>query len=358
MSRYEQRLDHDLNVIRERMQSLSSVAKQSLEKALHSLLSGNRKLAYATILGDAWVNKRARELDALCHRFIARHLPSAGHLRFMSAVIRTSLQLERLGDYAVTIAREGVQLSAPPQGPTARQLEVMAEQANTMLGNAIDAFNEGNEGKARASMALGESMEGTMDGIYSDLMTASNAARIKDLLALFVVFNMVKRISDQAKNICEETLFFVSGETKHARVHDVVFVDQNNACLSQMALAIARRSFPGNARFASAGRSPAGAIDAGMKTFMENLGFDLSGARPASLDDSPGALSKYFVIVSLDGVMERYATQIPFHTSVLEWDVGTKPEGLEGDALKGRHEELYRELSSNVQSLVEALRGD
>jgi len=137
MSHYERRLEGDLNAIREHMRKLSTVTREAIEKALHSLLSGNRKLAYATILGDAWINERAREIDALCHRFIARHLPSAGHLRYTSAVIRTALQLERLGDYAVTIAREGVQLPAPPEGNIARQLEIMADQANRMLVQAI-----------------------------------------------------------------------------------------------------------------------------------------------------------------------------------------------------------------------------
>ena len=358
MTHYERRLEADLNAIREHMQSLSGVTKESLEKALRSLLSGNRQLAYATILGDAWINERSREIDALCHRFIARHLPSAGHLRYTSAVIRTALQLERLGDYAVTIAREGVQLSAPPDGPSARQLELMADQATRMLSQAIDAFNEGNAEKARASMDLGASMEGTMDGIYSDLMGASDASQIKDLLALFVVFNMVKRVSDQAKNICEETLFFVTGEVKHARVHDVLFVDEDNACLSQMAKAIAEKNYEGSARFTSAGRTAAASVEPGLTSFLENIGIDLDGAKPVELDSSPDALSKYFVIVSLDGAIDRYVPQVPFHTSVMEWDVGSRPADMTGDALTRRYEELYRELSSHIRDLVETLRGE
>lgn len=358
MSHYEQRLEGDLNAIREHMKSLSTVARESIEKALHSLLSGNRKLAYATILGDAWINERTREIDGLCHRFIARHLPSAGHLRYTSAVIRTSLQLERIGDYAVTIAREGVQLSARPAGSVARQLEVMADQANLMLSQAVDAFNEGNEEKARAAMQMGTSMEGTFDGIYADMLETSDASQVKDLVALFVVFNLVKRVSDQAKNICEETLFAVTGETKRGRVHDVLFIDEDNAGLSQMAQAIAKRNYPDTARFASAGRTASEHVDPALEAFLEELGFDLSDATPVSLDGSPEFLSRHFVIVSLAGPIEHYAAQIPFHTSALEWDVGPWPDGLDGAALKQRLEEFYREVSSHVHELVETLRGE
>ncbi len=358
MSHYEQRLESDLDAIRDHMRALSTRAGDAVEKALHSLLSGNSKLAYATILGDGWINERTREIDGLCHRFIARHLPSAGHLRYTSAVIRTSLQLERIGDYAVTIAREGVQLSAPPDGAILRQLEIMAGQANGMLAQSIAAFNEGNEEKARTAMGMASAMEGTMDGIYADLVGTSDPGRIKDLVALFVVFNLIKRVADQAKNICEETLFAVTGEIKRARVHDVLFMDEDGAGLSQMATAIAGRSYPDAARYTAAGRSAADGVDPDLRAFLEQRGFDLSAATPSTLDTSPSALSKYFVIISLSGPVQDYAKQIPFHTSALEWDVGSLPQGLEGAALEQRLEELYREVSSHVRGLVETLSGE
>ena len=358
MSHYEQRLEQDLKIIREHMRKLSGYVTEALENALSSLFSGNRKLAYATILNDERINERMRELDTLCHRFIARHLPSAGHLRYMSAAIRTSLQLERLGDYAVTIAREGVQLSAPPEGLPARQLDNMADHANRMLALAIDAFDHGNEEKARTAISLSASVEDTFDHIYAGLMADSQAFRIKDLLALFVVFNMIKRISDQAQNICEDTLFAVTGETRRTRVYNVLFVDEDNAFLSQMAETIARRTYPSSAQFSSAGRVAAERVDPALMAFLDEFGVDLSGTRPQRLDPSPESLSKYFVIVSLDGLMERYTSHVPFHTTVLEWDVGARPQGLEGEALRRHMEELYREIAAYVRGLVETLRGE
>jgi len=358
MSHYEERLDKDLGEIRARVRALSDLAQQALLNALQSLRSGNRKLAYVTILGDARINTQMRSVEALCHRFIARHLPSAGHLRYCSSVIRAALQLERLGDYAVTIAREGVQFSSPPEGPTVRQLELVADKANTMLAQAIDAFNEGNEQKARASIGLAGSLEGTMDSIYADLMAASDASRIAHLIALFVIFNNLKRVADQAKNICEETLFATTGEIKRAPVQGVLFLDEDNARLSQMALAIAEKTYPGAARFSSAGAAPAAAPDPALCEFLEKHGYDMSGARITRFDAAPASLARYFVVVTLDGPMERYAERVPFHTSVLEWDVGPWPEGETGDALDAHLQELYRETASRVRELVETLRGD
>jgi len=358
MSQYEQRLEKDLLAIRTHMRKLSTVTRDALSDALRSVFSGDRKLAYATVLGDAWVNERSREIDALCHRFIARHLPSAGHLRYTSAVIRAALQLERLGDYAVIIAREGVQLTSPPDGPTGRQLELVADQANTMLAQAIDAFNEGNAEKARTAKGLSGSLEGTMDNVYADLMATSDPARTANLVALFVIFNNLKRVSDQAKNLCEETLFAKTGETKRTPVQDVLFIEEDDSRLSQMAQAIGEKNHPGEARFASAGPTPAATVDPTLSGFLENHGFDMSAARPAKLGAAPASLSPYFVVVTLDGPIERYTERVPFHTSVLEWDVGPWPDGDDGDALQRRLQELYREISARVRELVETLRGE
>ena len=71
---------------------------------MHALLTRDRELAAEVILGDLPINREVRAIDALCHAFVARHLPSAGHLRFVSSVLRLNVELERIGDYAVTIA--------------------------------------------------------------------------------------------------------------------------------------------------------------------------------------------------------------------------------------------------------------
>ena len=69
-----------------------------------ALLTLDRDLAYATVLGDKPINREIRELDRLCHAFVARHLPSAGHLRFVSSVLRLTW---RWSGSATTPSRSG-----------------------------------------------------------------------------------------------------------------------------------------------------------------------------------------------------------------------------------------------------------
>ncbi len=358
MSHYEERLEKDLTRIRERVEAMTNQAKDAIKNAVHALLTSNEKLAYATILNDHSINRTMREIDRLCHAFIARHLPSAGHLRLISSIIRANIELERIGDYGVTISREAVQLSSPPEGTVARELERVANETSRMLDRAIAAFNEDNAALAKATMGMADQMEQDLDGVYAELMSEGDRRKVKDFLAMFVVFNMLKRVSDQAKNICEETVFAVTGETKAPLVYRILFLDEHNGCQSQMAEAIARKTFPNSGSYSSAGQQPADTLNETMVDFLKQRSFDLSRARPRGLELTPQELADHHVIVSLEGPVRSYIPQVPFHTSALEWEVGPVPTDLDEQQSAQRLEEMYREISVQIRDLMETLRGE
>ena len=357
MSHYELRLQHDLDDIHARLRRIAEWVEKAIADAMRTVLTGDEDLAYRTILGDERINREVRELDRLCHKFVAVHLPSAGPLRRMSSVIRTNIQLERLGDYAVTISREAVQLSRPPEGALARELEMTSTDARRTLHQAITAFVEENGEVARATMHLADTVEHTMDAIYEVLLGAESTGETRDRIAMFVIFNMLKRVWDQAKNICEETVFAVYGEQKAPRVHNILFVDRDNGCASQMAEAIGRKVHGDHARFRSAGQEPASALDSRMAAFMEGYGFDMSAMAPRAVADELAYLDRYYLIVSLDGPVRSYVPGIPFHTSALAWDVGSVEADTGAEETAQRFETLYRDLAVRIDDLMQVLRG-
>ena len=77
MSQYEERLETDLKQIRERVAEMSGMVEEAVNKSFHAVRTGNLTLSRATILEDHHVNTLMREIDQLCHGFIARHLPSS-----------------------------------------------------------------------------------------------------------------------------------------------------------------------------------------------------------------------------------------------------------------------------------------
>jgi phosphate transport system protein len=358
MSHYEERLERDLTAVRGQVAEMADQVETGVKNAMHALQTGNDKLASATVIADHMINRSMRRIDQLCHQFIALHLPTAGHLRLLSSVIRANIELERIGDYAVTIAREALQLSAPPSGPMSRELERVGNETQLMLRQSIKAFNELNPEMAKGTMIMEEQMENDLDIIYSELMANDDRDRVKNLLAMFAVFTQLKRVADQAKNLCEETVFAATGDTKAPKVYNILFVDEDNSCQSQIAEAIARKNFPESGSYISAGRQPAVELNPAMVEFLDGHGVSLAlSAKPAPLDMTPLQLTTQHVIVSLQGPVKSYLDQVPFHTTPLEWDVGPAPESSDEAGIK-RLEELYRDISVQVRDLMEGLRGE
>lgn len=358
MTHYEERLEKDLTRIRERVSDMAAKVETAVKNAMHALQTGNHKLAAATVLADHPINRTMRRIDQLCHSFIALHLPSAGHLRLLSSVIRANIELERIGDYAVTIARESLQLSQPPAGPLAAELERVGSETQLMLRQSIEAFNELNADKARATMVIEEQMENDLDLVYAELMTNDQRDAVKNLLTVFAVFTQLKRVADQAKNLCEETVFAATGDTKAPKVYNILFVDADNSCQSQMAEAIARKNFPGSGSYRSGARKPATGLNPAMVEFLERHGIGMDGAVPGALDLTPLELTRQHVIVSLQGPVSAYFDSVPFHTTPLEWDLAPAPESGDKAAFDAWLEDIYRDMAVQIRDLMELLRGE
>ncbi len=357
---YEERLERDLDRIRTDVAAVGARVDEALHKALRALLHRDKPLANETILGDLSVNRAIRTLDRLCHYFIARHLPSAGHLRFISSVMRIDVALERIGDYAVTIAREAKTLSRPLDEDVRRRVEVMADEAFTMLRQALDAFNERNPDAARATMGLAYQLDHLFADAFDLLVRkgAEDDRSVKDLFGTLVVLNRIERVSDQAKNICEETVFAVTGEVKKPKVYRILFLDEADDCRGQMAVAIARKAFPESGTYRSAGRHPAAALDAACVRFMAEHGHTLSDV-PRPFEEIPEDWKDNHVVVSLHGPVEQYVGEVPFHTVALEWDVPPLPDdAADEEAARARFEDIYRTLSARIRALIETLHGE
>ena len=349
MSHLEVRQEKDLNRIREHMITQAELVSKAVENAVHAVQTGDKMLAWNTVLQDNPINRHMREIDRLCHSFIAVHLPSAGPLRLLSSIIRANVELERIGDYAVTMAREVVQMSAPPQGIMARELERVAGETLLMLRQSEKAFKELNAELARGTMGIADQLEHNMDALYEELMADTHREQVKDILAIFVIFNQLKRVADLSKNLCEHTVFAETGQQKSPKVYNILFLDQNNDRFGPLASAIGTNSFPGSGHYTTAGKTPASNMSQDLVAFLSNRGLSVSDHGPRALSDVTHLeLTEKHVIVCLEGEINDYLDSIPFHTSVQQWDLGSTSD----------MENLYRELAARIRDLMELLRGE
>ncbi|WP_300321495.1 PhoU domain-containing protein [Accumulibacter sp.] len=358
MSHYEERLERDLSQIKQQATMLAKRVDEALSAAVRALLSGDDKLAYATILGDQRINAENRKLDRMCHAFIGVHLPSAGHLRLMTAMIHANVALERVGDYAVTIARESVHLAKRPDAVIKREVELLAGESRQMFKQAVCAFIDGNAEKAKATMIMADQVERTFDAVFADLVNEGEKFSIEDLFAYLGVFNSLERVSDQAKNICEETVFAVTGQTKAAKVFRILFLDDDNTLLGPIAEAVARKNFPESGEYRSLGRQ-AGAMAPEVVSLLQETGIDLARHQPKALETGHHDLVDFHVIVSLQGPVRSYVDSVPFHSSALEWSFGgAVAADLPGDQRREHYAALIRDIAVQVSNLMITLRGE
>jgi len=350
MSHYEERLEHDLRKVKKRVRAMTETVVAAVRDSVKAVLTTDAALATETILGDLPINRQSRKLDQRCHRFIAQHLPSAGHLRFISSVLRLSKTLERIGDYAETMSRAAVQLSEPPPETVSRDIEMMGRHAAQTLERSLEAFDEGNVEKARATRSVVGQYGATFDKVFSDLVAVGkrDVLRIEDLFSLMAVLNRLERVLHQAKNICEQTIFAVTGEGKEEKTFDVLFLDGRNAGASVLAEHYCRKAYPESGTFESAGWAAENAPDQAFVEFGIGKGLDLLGSTPRSFGGMSDQVSDFDLIIDLAGEAREHITKVPFHSVLLHWDLQER----------GDPEAVYKQLVPRVRDLMALLRGE
>lgn len=359
MSHYQERLEQDLAKIRHEIDDVGHKVGKAVHDAVRALLTRDHALGYATALGDHPINRQVRRLDRECHAFVARHLPSAGHLRFISSVLRLNIELERIGDYAANIGRQATQLRRDAPAAVARDVEVLSSQAEDILKQSLKAFLTADADLARATRGTAAQVAKTFTKFWNDLLAEGTKGQhpLEDIFVLLEVFERLSRVSDQAKNICEETIFTVTGETKPPKVYRVLFVDEKDDSLTQMAVAYARKAFPNSGRYTSAGLEPASEIEPRCARFLDEHGYDAADLQPTRLDTASDELASYHVVVGFGDDLARQI-QVPFHTILLEWDAAALPHDAGAERAAELLAEAHQAIRHQVRGLMETLRGE
>jgi phosphate transport system protein len=347
MSHLEERMEADLNYIRDWLWSIGEDVELALRNAKKTLILRDTEMAYDVILGDHPINRASRQCDRLCHTFIARYLPGAGALREMASTIRINVILERMGDYAVTISREALQLEAPLPEKFSAKIDAIADDSIEILAGARAAFKEGNVERAIALMQAAKRMDGRMDGFYDELFAQDDRMDATTMMVIFVVFNMFKRVADQAKNVCDQTVFAVRGIPKLPKVYRILFLDRPGSGLGQLATAIGRKNFPDTAEFFCAIPGGTQPLGGSLQNFLVETGLPDENLESERLEALEHDFSDYIVLISLDGPVSDYVEKVPFHSSALNWSL-PRSEDLAGH---------YRQLRSQIIELVNLLAG-
>jgi len=360
-SRLEENLKRDIDQIRSKLIKMAALVEGALRASLHAMTEADRQLAYSIIMRDRYIDELEKELDRLCQEFIIRQHPAAGHLRFVYAVIKINNELERIGDYAESIARHFLTLSSIDPPPSYAGIVDIANQSIPMLRNAVQAFSDGNPELARATMAMEDKVDGLRWSITREfrLLLEKNKLPLKALPSLMNIANRFERVADRACNICEEVLYMCTGEdVKHKgkEIFRVLFVDERDACRGQMAKGIGNSLSLERFKFYSAGIAPR-TVDPRTVRFMAEKGIDISHQTSKYLNQILD-LEDYQIFVSLCREAEEAFPPPPTKMISIDWEIEdpSRVEGAEED-IDAAYEKTYDILNAHIRDLVEAILG-
>ena len=204
----ERHFEKDLNVVKERLLWMGSLAERAVHQSVHSVLDSDEQLAKRVLDEEDQINELQLEIDDRVVQVLALHQLMAADLRFVLAVSRINNDLERIGDQAVNIAQASVRILRHPRVKPYVDLPRMSEVAEEMVRDALNAVVRRDVELAQKVLAMDDQVDHYRDQIFRELLTymMGDSSVVFPAFELILVAKNLERIGDQAVNIAQASV--------------------------------------------------------------------------------------------------------------------------------------------------------
>jgi phosphate transport system protein len=219
----ERHLDEEFDLLKEKLLRMAALTEDAISLSISSLKDRKEELAQKVLEQEEEINLLDVEMDDLCLTILARQQPMASDLRFLASVFRISSELERIADQAVNIAQRSLELLKSPTLKPLIDIPRMAQMAQKMVKDSIDAFIQKDADLAKNVCERDDEVDELNDQIFRELLTymMQDTSSIKRAVDLILIGRHLERIADHATNISEDVIYFVKGKTiKHHCEHN------------------------------------------------------------------------------------------------------------------------------------------
>lgn len=209
-----QNFDIALKELKLKLLHMGGDVQESIRHAVAAVLKHDESVARRVIERDHEINRQDHEIEDLCIRLIATQQPVAGDLRRIVAGMRLAVDLERMGDLAVDLAKTALRLSSPPATHPARRLQSMAEAVDNMVSEGLNAYVNSDAEAARRLAQMDDGVDRDyrflVEELFSDGLDAGSSPQERMLIAFCGRY--LERIGDHVTNIGESVLYILTGE--------------------------------------------------------------------------------------------------------------------------------------------------
>src|SRR5216117_3056179 len=183
--------EHQLRELKNKLLLMSHKAEQMISDSIRSLVERRPSLAEEVIDRDDEIDKLEIEVDELCYQILALEQPVAGDLRFIATEMIQEPELKRLID-----------------------LPIMAEAAQKILKESLDAFVNSDAELAKKVVFNDSVLDDLYEQIFRELLTymLEDPRSISRAIKLIFIAKALERVGDHSANIAEMVVFLVKGQ--------------------------------------------------------------------------------------------------------------------------------------------------
>ncbi len=210
-------LDRKISALHDDILMLGSMVEQAIANSVKALKQRDTVASRTIYAADQHINDKRMDIETRCLTVIATQQPVARDMRTLASILEVVTELERVGDYAKGIARINLMMHADGQPAIPELLDEipqMAELAIDMLHRALSAFAGADVKLARSIPDKDDAVDALYNQVYRKLAgrMAQDPACIDQSNYLLWAAHNLERTADRVSNICERTVFIVTGE--------------------------------------------------------------------------------------------------------------------------------------------------
>ena len=214
MSNVRVTFQEELDQLEANLQEEGVLVLRVLRGALNALAQRDVELADEVIAFDDDVDRQYVLIEEAIESLLARQTPVATDLRLVLAMLHVNLHLERMADYAVTVAKL-TKLVADVEGDPmlVQSLQEMGERAEEMIRVALDSLANRDLEAAESLVDLDELIDRSNRRFVERVVEVVGEPGLREwVLRMVIVSRTLERIGDHAVDIGEQVSYLLTAE--------------------------------------------------------------------------------------------------------------------------------------------------
>ncbi len=218
----------EIKQVKDEVLVLGSMVEQAIVNSVEALKKRDVKASEALFAADREINQKRFQIENDLMIMIATQQPMAHDLRLLASIMEINSELERMGDYAKGIANINIRMGDAPLLKPLIDVPRMAQKGADMLHRALTAFINEDIDTARKIPVEDDEVDALYNQVYRELMTIviADPTAIERANWLLWTAHNLERFADRVTNICERTVFVVTGELTEINDTDSEFWKQ------------------------------------------------------------------------------------------------------------------------------------